>query len=337
MKTFCIDALTILLAVSSGILFGGLWQGTLASVTSSTIASSLNFLAVRQFFGAKMQEYIQSRSSLRSLDQACAKDGFKTVLTLRLSPLIPIPIAAYSYLYGGTSISYAEFAAGLSLGSIKPYLFDCYLGIFGQSVINNDNNDSDPLIIAAVVAILTIGVLSTQLATNFYNELLQTDGEVIEENKDDDGTIANDIYNIFAGIFGFQERDALGENDDGNILNSLRLDLKEAYTRVNTVVEDEIIVVGKEIEMNREIPANEVDWNGKLLRVGALAPEVTYKEMSDAQDQELYIYPGDRNLRKYEDGSRDDSALFVYLFESLIFSFILLSKVGENIFVKNAD
>ena len=57
-KTFCIDILTILLAVSSGILFGGFWQGTIASVVASSIASSLNFQIVRQFFGDKVYHLI---------------------------------------------------------------------------------------------------------------------------------------------------------------------------------------------------------------------------------------------------------------------------------------
>ena len=53
-KTFCIDLLTIFLAISSGLLFGGFWQGTLASVIASSTASSLNFQVVRQFFGEKV-------------------------------------------------------------------------------------------------------------------------------------------------------------------------------------------------------------------------------------------------------------------------------------------
>lgn len=58
------------------------------------------------------------------------------------------------------------------MGSIKPYAFDCYLGILGQSVINSqDDSSSDPVILAAVALALTIGVLSSQLATNVYNEM----------------------------------------------------------------------------------------------------------------------------------------------------------------------
>ena len=155
------------------------------------------------------------------------------------------------------------------------------------------------------------------------------------DEEKDDGTIANDIYNVFAGVFGFEDRDILPDNEDGNLLNSLRLDLKDAYERVNTVVDNEIEVVEQEIKMEREIPLNEVDWDGKLLRVGPLAPEITYKEGNDDQgDRAVYAYPGDRELATYEDGSRDDDAMFVYLFESLLFSFILLSKVGGRIIIQ---
>jgi uncharacterized membrane protein YdjX (TVP38/TMEM64 family) len=120
-KTLCLDGLTVVLAVASGLLFGGFWEGTLASVFCATLASSVDFQISRVILGDKMKAYIQSRSSLRNIDRACAKDGFKTVLTLRLSPILPIPVAAYSYLYGATSIAYSDFAAGLALGSVKPY------------------------------------------------------------------------------------------------------------------------------------------------------------------------------------------------------------------------
>ena len=34
----------------------------------------------------------------------------------------------YNYIYGASSVSVFDFLAGITLGSIKPYFLDCYLG-----------------------------------------------------------------------------------------------------------------------------------------------------------------------------------------------------------------
>ena len=77
------------------------------------------------------------------MDRACAKEGFKTVFTLRLSPLLPIPIGAYNYLYGATSVSPLDFFAGISLGSVKPYLLDSYLGESQSEGRNQGGTEGD--------------------------------------------------------------------------------------------------------------------------------------------------------------------------------------------------
>lgn len=91
-KCVCIDFFTLVLALSSGILFGGIGEGALASVASSSIASSVPFFLSRYKFRELAQIEINKRPTWRAVDKACSKDGFKTVFVLRLSPLLPIPI-----------------------------------------------------------------------------------------------------------------------------------------------------------------------------------------------------------------------------------------------------
>ena len=56
-----------------------------------------------------------------------AKDGLKAILTLRLAPVLPIPIGLYNYVYGVTNVPYFDFAGGIFLGSLKPYLLDRFV------------------------------------------------------------------------------------------------------------------------------------------------------------------------------------------------------------------
>jgi hypothetical protein len=42
----------------------------------------------------------------------------------------------YNYIYGASSVSVFDFLAGITLGSIKPYFLDCYLGHYTYSAYN---------------------------------------------------------------------------------------------------------------------------------------------------------------------------------------------------------
>lgn len=127
-KNAFLDPITIILALSSGVLFGGLWQGVTASVICSSLASLLGFLLSRTIFKSQVINEINERPALRAIDRACAREGFKTVFVLRLSPIFPIPMGAYNYIYGSSSVSVIDFLGGITLGSIKPYFLDAYLG-----------------------------------------------------------------------------------------------------------------------------------------------------------------------------------------------------------------
>jgi hypothetical protein len=94
------------------------------------------------------------------------------VLTLRLAPLLPIPLGAYNYVYGITTLSVTDFAAGTFLGSIKPYLLDSYLGVFGKSVIDDSaDGSSDAVLLATFAIVVLIGTLASQIAGRTWDEI----------------------------------------------------------------------------------------------------------------------------------------------------------------------
>ena len=130
-KVFCFDAGGVVLALASGILFGGVWQGAVVSAFSATVGSSVAFglakldTPVRK----KALEVVDEYPSLRGIEKVVAKDGIKAIVTLRLAPVLPIPIGLYNYVYGVTNVPYLDFAGGIFFGSLKPYLLDSYLGV----------------------------------------------------------------------------------------------------------------------------------------------------------------------------------------------------------------
>lgn len=44
-----------------------------------------------------MHEQLEKRPALRALEKVVSEEGFKTVVTLRLAPVLPIPLGAYNY------------------------------------------------------------------------------------------------------------------------------------------------------------------------------------------------------------------------------------------------
>ena len=231
-KVFCFDAGGVVLALASGILFGGVWQGAVVSAFAATVGSSVAFgmakldTPVRK----KALEVVEEYPSLRGIEKVVAKDGLKAILTLRLAPVLPIPIGLYNYVYGVTNVPYLDFAGGIFLGSLKPYLLDSYLGVFGKQLVDGTDNEGgmqDALLLVALGMSVLIGVFASQLA----NETWESINEEIELEKEaaakEDDTTNDGITREIMGmtlpqwLIGFQ------------------LSLQAADERVGAMIEEE--------------------------------------------------------------------------------------------------
>lgn len=57
-KTFCLDFLSVVLALSSGIIFGGVVEGALLSAACATLASGVGFQLSRTVLRGKVIEQV---------------------------------------------------------------------------------------------------------------------------------------------------------------------------------------------------------------------------------------------------------------------------------------
>lgn len=190
-KVFLFDAGGVALALSAGILFGGVFQGALCSALAATIGSSVCFALAKLDtpLRTKALEAVEQNPSLRGIEKVVARDGFKAILVLRLAPVLPVPLGLYNYIYAVTGVPFGDFAAGIFLGSLKPYLLDSYLGFFGKSVIDGSaaadpGNAQDIILLLAIGLSVLIGVFASQLAGETWDTVLK---EVETEEKDKDG------------------------------------------------------------------------------------------------------------------------------------------------------
>lgn len=121
------------LTASSGYLFG-LVPGTIIVLTSATIAATISFFIGRTFLKTWAQNYTSKWSQWVAIDKAIAKEGFKVILLLRLSPLLPFALS--NYLYGITSIDFLSFIVGTFLGFAPGTFGLVYAGTAGKDLLS---------------------------------------------------------------------------------------------------------------------------------------------------------------------------------------------------------
>ena len=170
-KVFLIDVISLALALSSGLLFGGVLEGAFISSLGSTLGSLTAFGLSRTLLQERVGKQIEKQPVARALSKVVEEDGFKTVLVLRLSPVLPIPLGTYPYICelrllcdppsrlagdacnvgtlshssppfcvpnnvvsdGTSKLNPLTFIAATYLGGLKPYLLDAYAFPRGRS------------------------------------------------------------------------------------------------------------------------------------------------------------------------------------------------------------
>jgi uncharacterized membrane protein YdjX (TVP38/TMEM64 family) len=263
-KVLCVDAGGVALALSSGILFGGVLQGAVASAAAATIGSSVAFSMAKLDtpVRAKALELLEEYPSLRGIEKVVARDGIKAILTLRLAPILPIPLGLYNYVYGVTNVAFTDFAGGIFLGSLKPYLLDSYLGYFGKEIVDgtSDTSGTQDIILLGVLGVsVLVGVFASQLAGETWDTVSQ---EVEEEKR------------LKAGAEGEEdEDDGLTRKFVGWELPEFMLDFQRGWKQADARVGDMIVMEYKAKVWNNTATSEGLPADRDPSK-GATSPEV---------------------------------------------------------------
>jgi uncharacterized membrane protein YdjX (TVP38/TMEM64 family) len=121
----------ILLTLGAGFAFGLGWGTVLVSV-SSTIAAAAAFLIARYAARSRVEALARRNAKFGAVDRAIARNGWKVVALLRLSPLIPFSIS--NYLYGLTAVRFMPYVAASWAAMLPATFLYVYLGAAGASV-----------------------------------------------------------------------------------------------------------------------------------------------------------------------------------------------------------
>ena len=111
------------ISLSAGLIFGPFW-GTVIILVSAAIGTSLAFGIARSLERKFIDRLIQGK--WKSFNDKLAKNGFLTVLFLRMVPIVPFEIL--NYVCGLSRISYKDFVSGTVLGMVPGAVMTAYFG-----------------------------------------------------------------------------------------------------------------------------------------------------------------------------------------------------------------
>jgi len=158
-----------ILTLAAGFAYGPVWGlavASPASVTGATCAFLLGRTALRDWAAKKVGE---SRRA-RAIDAAVGREGFKLVLLLRLSPLVPFNLL--NYILSLTRVTTGRYVLGSFIGMLPGTALYVYLGSLAPAAAELTTTAAGTggvrtaLYAAGLVATVAVVVIATRAARN---------------------------------------------------------------------------------------------------------------------------------------------------------------------------
>jgi uncharacterized membrane protein YdjX (TVP38/TMEM64 family) len=150
-----------LLGIAAGATYG-LWLGFGLSAMGMMVGATAAFAVARSALRPAVVKLFGDRMVLNRFDASVARDGWRLVLMIRISPVMPFSIT--SYALGLSGVSLRDYVIG-TLASSPALLLYVALGTWGAPSLLAAKNNSTYLasivigVIAAVAVILRLGRL----------------------------------------------------------------------------------------------------------------------------------------------------------------------------------
>ncbi|KAK4524763.1 hypothetical protein GAYE_SCF05G2666 [Galdieria yellowstonensis] len=188
LEVLCLPAFP--LTVAAGYLFG-FWKGLVTVSLAGTCASGVSFLLSRYTLRSFVEKVSKKYQRFQTIDRAISRQGFKIVLLLRLSPILPFAIS--NYLYGLTSIPFGPYILASWLGMLPGTSLYVYGGYVGRSVTLSSMENGmflhsdwfqQPLLIGTGI-VVSLGVVSqlSKVAIQVLNKEEEEQKTIEEEDK----------------------------------------------------------------------------------------------------------------------------------------------------------
>lgn len=192
----------ILPASLAGASAGALWgigPGFALSTGATLAGAAIAFWLTRSLARPSMEQRLSNRPRLAEVDKLLARDGWKLVLLLRVSPVMPF--APTSYALGLTSIGFRDYMIG-TLASLPALLGYVATGAFAGEIGRAASDEVAYLRLAW----LGMGVMATLLATVHVGRLVRRALAAVEP----DAEVAADILMHTS----LQDRHSMAKTDE---------------------------------------------------------------------------------------------------------------------------
>lgn len=146
-----------LIGITAGMIYGWSLGFTLACC-STVVGAFIAFSLSRSLLRPTIARVLSSRSRLHNFDALLARDGWRFVFLMRLSPVMPF--AATSYALGLSSISLRDYWIG-SLASLPSLLGYVFIGSLATTGLSAISRGTGPL----QWALLGLGIIATAIIT----------------------------------------------------------------------------------------------------------------------------------------------------------------------------
>jgi uncharacterized membrane protein YdjX (TVP38/TMEM64 family) len=123
------------LSIVAGLAYG-LW-GLPLVVLAALAGSSLAFQLARTFAHGRVHAWTRRHPRGGALVAAVRDQGWKIVLLLRLSPVVPFNVQ--NYLFGITGISFSQYAAATAVGILPGAALFISIGAFGHGTSDDSS------------------------------------------------------------------------------------------------------------------------------------------------------------------------------------------------------
>jgi uncharacterized membrane protein YdjX (TVP38/TMEM64 family) len=155
-----------LMTVGAGLLFGLLPAVAVVSV-GSTAGAAASFLIARHLARDAVAGYAGRHPRFSAVDRAIAKGGWRIVLLLRLSPVIPFTFS--NYAYGLTAIAFRPYVLASWVGMLPLTFLYASLGAAGRAASVEAGGPAP----AWKWPLIAVGILITIAVTAYVKRLVE--------------------------------------------------------------------------------------------------------------------------------------------------------------------
>lgn len=158
------------LTLGAGVAFG-LAVGVPLVLASATAGAAAAFLVSRHLARRVVMKRFGADERFRTVDQAVAREGWKIVFMLRLSPVFPYN--ALNYILGLTGVGFWGYVFASAAGMLPATILYVYVGYAGRAGVEAAGGASDKLKLVNLIVGLAITVIVTVYVTKLARRALR--------------------------------------------------------------------------------------------------------------------------------------------------------------------